>query len=53
MNDWIKAFMASISILAFIAIMVFMASVLPWQGYIGLSAVILIIIAIISIRENE
>lgn len=53
MNDWIKAFMASAVILTFIAIMVFMASILPWQGYIGLSAVILIIIAIISIRANE
>ena len=53
MNDWIKAFMASISILAFIAIMAFMASILPWQGYVGLSLLLLSIVAIISIRANE
>lgn len=53
MQDWIKSFAVAFGTITFIGFMMLMASILPWQGYVALSFILLAIISYLSIKVDE
>ncbi len=53
MQDWIKAFAVGFGTIAFIGFIMLMASILPWQGYVALSFILLTSISYLVIKVDE